>query len=355
MQTKSAAVAVARHNQDTDALASNACQSQSVRRRRRNADMNSCRRRHSSPGYHDTDDADSAWTCDEQQNVMVCDASRSVEAPAGPSEGAIGFPGTGAMKAAGRWCAVPKPPDNWNLKSCPFSGGSAKTVVKVLSYNLFWWNLFDKKGGAGRSAGKLIARTGGADGYDIMGFQECDDRWRALNDAKAEGLAGGEYDAINGGRALAIVYKKSRWSLLSKGGEDVGEDSPKQYYGKRSAHWVRLQERSGSKTVFFMNHHGPLPVGSGGGCTGSATAINIMRVIADNAHAGDAIILVGDFNAHPQSSRVQELDRRLTRVFSGHEMGGVDHIYSNCGHAGRGKNLGKGGSDHDALSATFEL
>mmetsp|Transcript_2862 Transcript_2862/g.8235 ORF Transcript_2862/g.8235 Transcript_2862/m.8235 type:complete len:485 (-) Transcript_2862:143-1597(-) len=277
----------------------------------------------------------------------------------------IGFPASAEEKAIGRWCAVHVPPYSWNLKQCPASCSPIAIDVSVLTYNLYWWNLFDLRHGAGRSAGRLIARAGGSEGFDFMGFQECDDRWRVLRDAQAEGLRG-DYEAIDGGRALAIVYSRSKWQILDQGAEDVGEDAPSQYYGRRAAHWVRAQHRWTGKTVFFMNHHGPLPVSFDGGCTGAATAINILRVVASHAHKRDTIILVGDFNAGAQSSRIRELDHRLTRVFSGRELGGVDHIYSNCGRAEGGarglvatRNLGKGagefGSDHDALAATFRL
>merc|ERR1711920_208188 len=108
---------------------------------------------------------------------------------------------------------------------------------------------------------------------------------------------------------------------------DVGEDSRDQYYGKRSAMWARFRNAEG-KTVFVMNHHGPLRVSQGGGCTGSATSLNMMRVIGENAHVSDAIILVGDFNARYSSSRMQELRKRLTLVHSGTSwstvsMGGI--------------------------------
>merc|ERR1712203_39246 len=226
---------------------------------------------------------------------------------------------------------------------------------KVLSYNLFWWNLFDRHSGSDRSAGRLIARTGGDEKYDVMGFQECDNRWRVLRDA---GLNEAEYEAIDGGRAIAVAYRKTKWTLLDHDSVDAGEDSHEQYYGKRSAMWVRLRNDDG-KTVFFMNHHGPLKVSQGGGCTGSATAMNILKVIAENAHTSDVIILVGDFNAALGSSRVQELERRLTKVHSGRIFGGVDHIFSNCGNRGTGQTLGKGDgfhkSDHEALSATFGI
>jgi len=284
-------------------------------------------------------------------------ANVSKAAPDGDGSQAMGYPGTGALKAEGLWCSVPMPPQDWNLKSCPLSGGASKITVKVLTYNLFWWNLFDQKGGSGRSAGKLIAQTGGSEQYDIMAFQECDDRHRVINDAKLEGLPG-EWEAIDGGRAVAIAYLKSRWMLKAHGSEDVGEDHAHQHYGKRTAQWVRLQHTDG-KVVFFVNHHGPLPVGWGGGCTGRAAAYNIMRVIAEHAHPDDAIVLVGDFNAEAHSSRIRELDTRFNRVFSGTEMGGVDHVFTNCAADAQGTNLGKGrgefGSDHDALSVTFKF
>jgi len=277
---------------------------------------------------------------------------RPSPAPAPPSAGVVGYPSTGLKKAANMWCQVDIPPADWNLKSCPASG---TTKLKVLSYNLFWWNLFDRHSGSDRSAGRLIARTGGEEKYDVMGFQECDDRWRVLRDA---GLNEAEYEAIDGGRAIAVAYRKTKWTLLDHDSVDVGEDSHEQYYGKRSAMWVRLRNAEG-KTVFFMNHHGPLKVSQGGGCTGSATALNIMKVIGENAQSGDVIVLVGDFNAALGSSRIQELERRLTKVHSGYIFGGVDHVFSNCGARGTGQTLEKGDghykSDHNALSASFEI
>lgn len=270
----------------------------------------------------------------------------------------IGYPVSGERKASGLWCEVDKPPTEWNMKACPAAIATASSSqVKVLTYNLFWWNLFDKYGGSDRSAGKLMAQTAGTDGYDLMAFQECDDRHRILNDAKAEGLTG-EWEALDGGRALALMFRSDRYTLISKGSEDVGEDDWAQHYGKRAAHWVRLQRQDGTH-IFFINHHGPLPVSWGGGCTGRANAYNLMRVIAQNAHTDDLIVLVGDFNAEGTSSRIQELETRLNRVYSGVSMGGVDHVFTNCADDVTGNNLGKGagvrGSDHDALSVAFSM
>jgi endonuclease/exonuclease/phosphatase family metal-dependent hydrolase len=226
--------------------------------------------------------------------------------------------------------------------------------VKVLTYNLFWWNLFDKREGNYESAGHLIADTSGPEQYDILAFQECDDRDRIMHDAKHQGLHG-EYETIDGDHAIALAFRKSRFQLLEHGSEEVGEDSKDQYYGRRSAQWARLLHRDGI-VVFFVNHHGPLRVSEDGGCTGLSVALNIMQVIAGNAHPDDRIVLVGDFNAEPWSSRISELDKRLHRVFSGTRMGGVDHIYTNCNNSvATRKNIGTGGSDHDALSITFKF
>lgn len=326
-------------------------------RRRRLLSMRSCRRRYSSSGFGgETDQVSDPWKCNEVSNQMYCDADAVMH---NVVDRVVGYPSQTShqVKASGLWCQVSIPPPQWALKHCPFQANVARIRVKALTYNLFWWRLFNQLGGGHRSVGKLIAKTSGHDQYDLMAFQECDDRWRVLNDAKLEGLSG-DYEAIDGGRALAIAFRRSRWGLLASGVVDVGEDDSAQYYGRRGAHWVRLRHRDG-RTIFFMNHHGPLPVSWGGGCTGSATSMNILREIATHAHTQDAIILTGDFNAEAHSSRIKQMDKHLHRVYSGTSMGGVDHFFSNCAEDVAGANLGKGvgehGSDHDAIGVTFRL
>jgi len=335
----SAALAQAAHG----AALSWHCTPSAVTRRRRGSTMCSCRRRSGRAALP------AGLRCNEAANAIERDTAAG-PAPAPPPPGAvIGWAPGSEQKAAGHWCQVGVPPAGWHLKACPSMGSS--TTLKVLTYNLYWWNLFGRRHGNGQSAGRKIASTSGSEQYDLMAFQECDDMHRILRDARDQGLAG-DYSLIDGGRALAIAWRTSRFTWLAEGERDVGEDDHSQYFGKRRAHWVRLRHRDGQE-IFFLNHHGPLPVSKSGGCAGSATAYNILRVIAEHAHVGDVIIVVGDFNAEPHSSRIRALDGYLHRVFSGSAMGGVDHVLSNC--AAEGTNLGKGGSDHDALSAVFRL
>lgn len=272
-----------------------------------------------------------------------------------PCVSCIGWSPTSATKGTGKWCEVGVPADNWSaLKTCP--NGASSIPVKVLTYNLFWWNLFERRGGG--DAGKLIADTSFPGEYDLIGFQECKNVDWIMGDARSHGLQG-EYGTLSHvweDRALGMAYLKSRWSLLNSGKEDVGEDRSFQYYGKRAVQWARLQHNDGS-VVFFINHHGPLPVSASGSCAGSATAYNIIRVIAENAHTDDVIILVGDFNAQPHSSRFTTLSRYMHQIISGTSMEGVDHIFSNCNGPAvvDTYNLGNGGSDHDALSVVFSI
>jgi len=225
--------------------------------------------------------------------------------------------------------------------------------VKVLSYNLFWWNLFQLRKGNDGSAGKLIKESCRDRAYDIMGFQECEDIDLVLRDT---GRMGSRYSSTQGDKAICIAWLTERWAKVAEGVEQVAEDEPG-LYGTRNAMWVRLKHIATGKLMFFMNHHGPLPVDTGGKCKGKVTAANLVRVIAGNAEEGDAIIVVGDFNASPACDTVKVLSQYLVHIFNGAFIGGIDNILSNTPPSSviGTKNLGSGGSDHDAISAVLEV
>merc|ERR1712154_585602 len=154
------------------------------------------------------------------------------------------------------------------------------------------------------------------------------------------------HEPLPGGHALAIAFRKSSWSKLDSNSAVVAEDRHDQYYGERIVNWARLRHRKSGKVVFFVNHHGPLPVNSGGKYGGEATARNILRVVDEHSHNSDMKILVGDFNADKNSATQKALKRRFTRVF--HFW--VDAIFASEGGY-NSRRLGKGGSDHEAIEA----
>eukprot|EP00929_Paragymnodinium_shiwhaense_P100364 TRINITY_DN6261_c0_g4_i1.p1 TRINITY_DN6261_c0_g4~~TRINITY_DN6261_c0_g4_i1.p1 ORF type:complete len:401 (-),score=92.32 TRINITY_DN6261_c0_g4_i1:334-1536(-) len=252
----------------------------------------------------------------------------------------------GECKVGGdRWCAATVPDANFTLKTCPNVG----MRVKTLSYNLFWWNLFGQRRGNGGSAGRLVKKYTGSELFDIAGFQECDDPNWIMGDA---GMGDDEYDRIRWG-SNTLAYRKTRFERLSFGeGEFVAQDYGKFNY-RRGAHWVRLNEKATGNKLFVMNHHGPLPVNTGGRCGGEATAYNLMKMIEKHSEAGDAIMFMGDFNADGGSQTVRTL-----KEYMHHPMNDwVDNFFTNCGGDAvkETKVMGKGGSDHNALMAIVEF
>jgi len=220
--------------------------------------------------------------------------------------------------------------------------------VKALTYNLFWWNLFGQRGGAGGSAGKLVKAAAGDEAFDVVGFQECDNPGWIMGDA---GMTKDEYDYVRWG-SNTLAFKQTRFKKLSQGdGEFVAQDYGAYSY-RRGAHWVRLQEKATGNKLFVMNHHGPLPVNTGGRCGGEATAYNLLAMIKKYSEPGDALLFMGDFNADGGSETVKSLQGYMDHVFNDW----VDNFFSNCGGDAvkETKNLGKGGSDHNALMTIIE-
>lgn len=270
--------------------------------------------------------------------------------PGGVHAKAIGYIPQGKTVGQHGWCRANPPSRQWS--ATPGCVGAQRSVtIKVLTYNLFWWHLFGVRGGANRMAGKLIERTGS---YDFMGFQECDDVNRIIGDANLART----HDVYRGVHAVSNAWAKATWRAIANGHVEIAEDHRSQWYGKRAVVWSRLQHREQGKIVFFMNFHGPLPVGGAGGgfCGAEATAYNMMKVIGDHARMGDCVVLVGDFNAVKKSKLLNTIGKYLKHQFQGKSFGGVDNFYTNgCATLVSTKNLGNGGSDHDALSATFQV
>merc|ERR1719210_1360948 len=117
---------------------------------------------------------------------------------------------------------------------------------------------------------------------------------------------------LGGPIGSTIGFRNATWFLIDKGQSFVAEDKQGPvYFGKRIAFWARFQHTTTGKIVFFMNHHGPLPVNSGGICGAEVTAYNLLHVISQNAQPGDAVIFVGDFNSDGASPTIAQLGMHL--------------------------------------------
>jgi endonuclease/exonuclease/phosphatase family metal-dependent hydrolase len=213
---------------------------------------------------------------------------------------------------------------------------------------------------SGNAATQLIAAAESSAHFDVMMFQECVDVGWLLERA---GLAD-QYAGRQAFEGICLAFRKSNWALLTHGEAIVGEDRPQEFWGRRFAQWVRLRHLASGKVAMFVNHHGPLPLHTGGVCGGTATAHNLLQLIAQNSSPGDAVFLAGDFNAGRTSETVRTLETRLTKATAGTVHDGIDNVFTNLapGAVLRTQNpnlqagpVGRGGSDHDALQAFFMM
>lgn len=233
--------------------------------------------------------------------------------------------------------------------------GGLTTPIKVLTYNTMWWNVFDR----GKASDLHYYRTTNGNGavtllskaarHDLMAFQECMDLGWTL--ARAGMLE--EYGFFDGQEEVCMAYRKSTFTLLAHGQAAVAEDKRSTYWRTRPGQWVRLQHIQTGQGVFFLNHHGPLPVNTGGACGPVATAYNILALITGNAQPGDTVIVVGDFNADARSQTLTHLRQVLYHAV----QHGYDNILTNLPPSSllSQADLGSGGSDHHALSTEIAI
>lgn len=242
-------------------------------------------------------------------------------------------------------------------------------MFRVMTFNLFWWQLFDqgKQGGGasgfhrsttGNEGTKLIASSHQETPYDVMGFQECEDAPWVLEMA---GVAQ-EFDIFRD-RACCFAYRKTHWEVIPPGHGSTFVSMDHQFW-KRPAQWMRLKNRATGKTAFFMNHHGALPINSGGACGPKSMAWELLHIITKNARPEDAVVLVGDFNADMSAPIIKLLSTLLKHSYGGQStegahqsFGNFDHVFSNMDPAAmvNAAPVGFGGSDHQMLRVDFKI
>jgi len=153
----------------------------------------------------------------------------------------IGWNPTSQKKMGdGKWCAVGVPAKNWHLRdycgayqdthverflsksdvgSRALPSSRTTSRIKVLTYNLYWWNLFKNQKGLNGKAGKNIAAFAKDEPFDLMGFQECEDVSWPLRDAKAAGVTD-DYTTIAWAVSpfnIAVAIRTSVFDIKAQG------------------------------------------------------------------------------------------------------------------------------------------
>ncbi|CAL1143941.1 unnamed protein product [Cladocopium goreaui] len=222
------------------------------------------------------------------------------------------------------------------------SGGSGELKVKVVSYNLYWWNAFDQN--SWKSDG-IISNIKENLRPDTIGFQECD------SPSQISRRTGFLSEASQFKGAQGVMIREGRFRASNKGSRDL-EATGK--WGPRYVTWVKLTDESG-KSFWHFNTHWCVHSEGKRVCNEDVRyrgARNMVRAIRDVA--GDSPVLItGDFNARMNEKGPQHF------LDSGFKLAVNDWVdcifYSNHWTLLREGKGSSSGSDHKPVYAELAL
>ena len=161
--------------------------------------------------------------------------------------------------------------------------------LRVVSYNIFWWNAFGQNPWKGE---KIIENIREKLRPEALGLQECDSPSRIRQET---GLA----EASKFAGAQGVMMDPSRLRVVegTSGSEDLRATGK---WGARYVTWVQLADKSTGRSFWHFNTHWCVASGNGRTCneevryTGARNMLNVIR-----ARAGSSpVVVTGDFNAN---------------------------------------------------------
>jgi len=176
------------------------------------------------------------------------------------------------------------------------AGSSSGPTIRVVSYNLFWWNAFDQNAWKSDDIVKNIKDTLRA---DTLGLQECD---RPDTIKTRTG-----YEAVSPFKgAQGVVVKPGLFSVEQQGSADIGATGK---WGPRYVTWAKLTHLSSGRSFFHFNSHWCVHSGKGHTCNSQVRhtgAKNMLKVIREQAGTSAPVLITGDFNADINEPGPQE-------------------------------------------------
>lgn len=163
---------------------------------------------------------------------------------------------------------------------------SATPTIKVISYNLFWWNAFDQNAWKSDHIVDNIKDTLQA---DSLGLQECDEP--ETISSRTSYLPASPFKGAQG-----VMVKPNLFQVVQSGSQDIQAAGK---WGARYVTWAELTHSPSGRTFWHFNTHWCVHNGNGRTCnsdTRNIGAQNMLNVIREKA--GDApVVITGDFNA----------------------------------------------------------
>ncbi|CAE7207621.1 unnamed protein product [Symbiodinium natans] len=194
-------------------------------------------------------------------------------------------------------------------------------LVRVVTYNLYWWCVSDEYGNCpqyadGKGFQKLFARIQENGPFDLIGFQECDDVGKVITGTSL--ATSFEYYTPAKGNDAPMAWQHTKYRAVDGPGTVwIARDK----YGDRKMNWVRLQVIGSSTTIFFANTHGPLDQCGGG--PGETVASNFINAVYSHKKPKDLVVFTGDFNCGSNQDTIKKLAEATDSSYSG-----ADHIFS---------------------------
>jgi len=225
----------------------------------------------------------------------------------------------------------------------PPPASSASATIKVVSYNLYWWNAHDQNPWKFDAIANNIKNTLKA---DTLGLQECDDP----NVIKSR--TGYEKASPFKG-AQGVSVKPGLFRVGRIGSRDIKATGK---WGPRYVTWAELTHLPSGRTFFHFNTHWCVHSGNGHTChagTRYTGAQNILEAIRQEA-GSLPVVITGDFNAGMGEDGPQHFIRH---GFTLAKSSWVDAIFFSSDHWNI-KSTAKGdpaNSDHSPVIAVLEL
>jgi len=226
------------------------------------------------------------------------------------------------------------------VSTTPVSGTA---IIKVVSYNIYWWNAF----GQNRwKSDYIIDNIKERLEPDVLGLQECDDAY--LMQGRTGYLPASPFAGAQG-----VMVNPSLFTVGDSGSRDI-EATGK--WGARYVTWAQLTHKSSGGMFWHFNTHWCVHNGNGQTCgpekryVGAQNMLNIIHEKAGSA----PVIITGDFNAGLGEQGMQHF---LQNGFSLAVNHWVDAIFYTTAHWQKGS-TGTGSaahSDHKPVIAELKL
>ncbi|CAE6922422.1 unnamed protein product [Symbiodinium natans] len=254
------------------------------------------------------------------------------------------FTGTEATTQKGSCRTFFKMPCSATTPMPSSTSRSGQFKLRVVSYNLYWWNAFGQNPWKGE---QIIDNIRERLAPSAIGLQECDSPSRIQ---ESTGLA--QASTFAGAQGVMMDPSQLRVVAGTSGSQDLQATGK---WGPRHVTWVQLADRATGRTFWHFNTHWCVHSGNGRTCNAEVRytgAKNMLTVIREKA-GNSPVVVTGDFNANMNEQGPQHF---LQNGFRLAVVEWVDAIFYsehwNLVSQGSGD---AAGSDHRPVFAELEL